>query len=74
MTAQLAHQPCLTLKERMIMREVINIRQLERVLSEITKDIADKYNIEPELVCAVIEDYGRAMARQTKNLIIISEN
>lgn len=56
------------------MREVTNIRRLEKVLSEITKDIADKYDIEPEVVCAVIEDYGRAMGRQTKNLIIISEN
>lgn len=56
------------------MREVINIRRLERVLSEITRDIAGKYDIEPELVCAVIEDYGRAMGRQTKNLIIVSEN
>ena len=69
----LAHQPYLTLKERMTMRYT-NIQQLERVLSGIVKDIAAKYDIEPELVCAVIEDYSKLIGRQTKNLIIVSEN
>lgn len=56
------------------MREVTNIRQIERVLSGITKDIADKYNIEPEVVCAVIEEYGKAMGKRLAKLIVISEN
>ena len=56
------------------MREVVNIRQLAMVLSEITKDIADRYNLDPEVVRAVIEDYGKLMGKQLKNLIVISEN
>ena len=57
-----------------LMREVVNIRQLSRVVGKITQDIAVKYDIEPELVCAVIEDYGRAMGSRLAKLIIISEN
>ena len=56
------------------MREVTNIRRLERVLSEIVKDIADRYNIEPEVVCAVIEEYGKAMGKRLAKLIVVSEN
>ena len=56
------------------MREIVNIRQLERFAGEITKDIADRYDLEPELVCAVIEDYGKEMGHKLATLIVVSEN
>ena len=56
------------------MREIVNIRQLAMVLGEITRDIAVKYNLDPEVVCAVIDDYGKEMGSKLTKMIVISEN
>ena len=71
----IGHLGCKSLaSSEVIMREIVNIRQLARFLGEITEDIAYRYNVEPEVVCAIVDDYGREMGKQLRKLIVISEN
>lgn len=56
------------------MREVVNIRQLQRLVHQSFHEVALKYDIDVDLVAEIIEDYSRTMEKQIEGRIIISEN
>jgi len=56
------------------MKEVTNIRQLERIVHRTFHEVAYKYDIDPDLVGEIIADYSKLMERQLEKRIIVSEN
>lgn len=56
------------------MKEVTNIKQLEKIVHETFHEVADKYDIDVDLVGQIIEYYSKLMERQIVARIIVSEN
>ena len=56
------------------MSEVDNKDPLERIIHQAFHDIADKYEIDVDLVAHIISEYDDIMSKQLKNKIVIQEN
>lgn len=56
------------------MKEVTNIKQLEELVHWASHEVADKYDIDADLVGQIIEYYSKLMERQIVARIIVSEN
>ena len=56
------------------MKEVTNIKQLERIVHQTFYEVAYKYNVDVDLVGEIIADYSKLMERQLERRIIVSEN
>jgi len=56
------------------MKEVTNIKQLELLVHQAFYEVADKYNVDVDLVGEIIVDYSKLMEKQLEKRIIISEN
>ena len=56
------------------MSEVSNLEPMERIIHQAFHDIADKYDIDVDLVAEIIEEYDELMSRELRGRIIIDVN
>jgi len=56
------------------MKEVVNHRQLEYLIHRVFHDLADKYELDVDLVGEVIKEYCEVMEENIRAIIVISEN
>ena len=56
------------------MSEVNNTDPMERIVHQAFHDIADKYEIDVDLVAKIISEYDDIMSKQLKNKVVIQEN
>ena len=57
-----------------IKREVINVKELERVINVLFREIGAKYNVRPEVVGTIIAEYSEVMAEKLPRVIVVSAN
>jgi len=55
-------------------REVINVKELERVINALFREIGERYNVRPEVVGAIIAEYSEEMGRKLPRVIVVSAN
>ena len=63
-----------TLYGGVIKREVIDVKELERAINVLFREIGAKYNVRPEVVGTIIAEYSEEMAEKLPRVIVVSEN
>jgi len=56
------------------MSEVIKTKQIEKLVHQTFHDLADKYDMDVDLISEIIGDYYEAIDNQLEGRIIVSEN
>lgn len=56
------------------MSKVINQDQLERLIHQTFHDLADKYDLDVDLIAEIITDYCEALEDELEARIMVSEN
>jgi len=56
------------------MNKAINTNQLEQLVHQAFHDLADKHNMDVDLIAEIISDYSEMMDNQLEARIIVSEN
>ena len=57
-----------------IKREVIDVKELERAINVLFREIGAKYNVRPEVVGTIIAEYSEEMAEKLPRVIVVSAN
>ena len=56
------------------MSKVNEAKQIERLVHQAFHDLADKYDMDVDLIAEIISDYSAMMDKQLEARIIVSEN
>ena len=54
--------------------KTIELKQIERLVHQTFHDLADKYDMDVDLIGEIISDYCEIMGNQLEARIIVSEN
>lgn len=57
-----------------MLSEIRNTDPLERIVRQAFHDLADKYDVDVDIVASIIVEYDEIMMRQLEKKIVVSEN
>ena len=55
-------------------REVINVKELERVINALFREIGLRHNVRPEVVGEIVAEYSETLSEKLPRVIVVSEN